>query len=67
MTELPPCERAAFFVLLKRQPLFKWERMALTERALTGLEQKGLIVRDGSEWRITELGRHRAGRSYRPK
>ncbi|ALN83132.1 hypothetical protein [Lysobacter antibioticus] len=66
MNDLTPAERAAFFVLLKRQPLFKWEREVLTELVLASLEKKGLIIRGGQEWRVTEHGRRRAESARKP-
>ncbi|HEY5803479.1 MAG TPA: hypothetical protein VIT90_07310 [Lysobacter sp.] len=51
---LSPNERAALLALLNRRPLFKWEREALTECTQRSLEAKGLITRDGEQWRVTE-------------
>lgn len=67
MIDLSPAERAAFLVLLKRPPLFKWEREALTERVLASLEKKGLILRGEQEWRVTEQGRRRAESARKPR
>ncbi|MEI2453160.1 hypothetical protein ABU614_07135 [Lysobacter firmicutimachus] len=67
MIDLSPDERAAFSVLLKRPPLFKWERDVLTELALASLEKKGLILRDGPGWRVSELGRRRAELARTPR
>jgi predicted transcriptional regulator len=57
MLKLSPLEYAAFFILLKRQPLFKWEREALTDSAIRSLEKKGLVVLEGQQWQVTEQGR----------
>ena len=62
MHELSPTEHAAFLTLLKRQPLFKWEREALTDNTMRSLEQKGLIARAGQQWQVTEKGQTEAMR-----
>jgi hypothetical protein len=54
---LCPFEHAALCTLLKRRPLFKWEREALTDDAIRSLEKKGLIVRDGEHWQVTGTSR----------
>jgi hypothetical protein len=54
LRDLSPNERAALRALLNRRPLFKWEREALTEFTQRSLEEKGLIARDGGQWRVTE-------------
>lgn len=41
-------------MLLNRRPLFKWERDALTDDITRSLEERGLIVRDGAQWQVTE-------------
>ena len=51
---LSPIERAALYMLLRRRPLFKWERDALTDDTTRSLEEKGLIARDGEQWQVTE-------------
>lgn len=51
---LSPIERAALYMLLNRRPLFKWERDALTDDITRSLEERGLIVRDGAQWQVTE-------------
>lgn len=66
MPELSPYERAALFALCRRPPLFKWEREAPNGPALAGLERKGLVVRDGDAWRLTELGQRRAQPARKP-
>jgi hypothetical protein len=53
---LSALERAALHTLMRRRPLFKWEQDALAEDIALSLEAKGLIVRDGAEWRVTEKG-----------
>lgn len=52
--DLSPIERAALYTLLKRRPVFKWEREALTDGTRRSLEEKGLIARDGEDWQVTE-------------
>ncbi|MBF6024011.1 hypothetical protein IU514_08210 [Lysobacter niastensis] len=52
--DLSPIERAALYTLLKRRPVFKWEREALTDGTARSLEEKGLIARDGEHWQVTE-------------
>ena len=52
--DLSPIERAALYTLLKRRPVFKWEREALTDGTRRSLEEKGLIARDGEHWQVTE-------------
>ncbi|ALN91500.1 MULTISPECIES: hypothetical protein [Lysobacter] len=67
MHELSALERAAFLILLKRQPLFKWEREALTDTAMRSLEHKGLVARAGQRWQVTEQGQTAATRWTKSK
>ena len=67
--DLSPIERAALYTLLKRRPVFKWEREALTDGTRRSLEEKGLIARDGEHWQVTEkvLASPRAGEGVLPR
>ncbi|QWP77133.1 hypothetical protein J5226_01630 [Lysobacter sp. K5869] len=67
MPDLSAPERKALAILSKRPPLFKWEREALAEIALTELQRRGLIVACADGWRLTERGRVRAAVAPRPE